>query len=663
MNRVGALVVLFCFVAVQAADLLVPALESDGRGAMTRIEAQALPGDGDVFVSVTPLTGVDTQESEKIAVRIAALKAGVNRSKYDVLFKIVSSAEVVDGPSAGAALTVLSYAEFTKKAFRKDVSVSGTIQRDGRIGPVGGIFEKTVAVGESGTFSVFLVPKGQSVQNGVDLNTYAQEKWGLQVVEVETADELLYYAFNTSSGEKLVVPEKKVPPLSLVSLKPTASMLPLKSLTENMLEKSEEGVQALSGESNSLVRARLRESLNLSRTLLEKGYLYSSANTAFLVQITLDELKHVNQSRKEVRDQLAELKQSADGLDFATPKKESWEWYAASKIRFYWAKERLQAVQERAPVAPPDFLLEDLSLARSWLDASRQLNAIANASMGTPFNELSVRRLAEAYLDEAEQLRIEGSLDDEGLEHLQSSRQAFQNADYLAAAFNAQFVTKYAQANALAYDKTYAELFAELCEGNLSSCLAPQNFSSPWASLYFDHGRYYVQEANRTQDLSPLINAAKMFYLAEGLEELHREVQEAFSKPLPSPSASPSTAVPQRPLNVEVSSAPEPDEGRNIIVFSIIALVVLLAALVTYLQWRKPRMMRGKAGDYARRLERAEALLLEGKISEQTYRHLKEKYETLLQEEKNVKPVPYRSLAGFAREKKSSLLRKPGKRR
>lgn len=100
----------------------------------------------------------------------------------------------VGGPSAGLAFTlaiidVLSQGELTNGL---KVVATGTIDRAGNVGPVGGIHQKTIAAEDSGA-DVFLVPV--CCENFVDLPSnydeavqYAEH---MQVVGIETLDDAL----------------------------------------------------------------------------------------------------------------------------------------------------------------------------------------------------------------------------------------------------------------------------------------------------------------------------------------------------------------------------------------------------------------------------------------------------------------------------------------
>ena len=207
---------------VQGASVHIAAVRRDGLGIVCNLTVRVIPnGEGSILVDTYPLLGFDFQYSHWIAVEVAAARAnvlldddGVGIKGADVLFKVIPPGEgvvevqAIDGPSAGAATTVATVAALENRKVRDDVVLTGTISRDGRIGSVGGIFEKAKAAHEAGA-SLFLVPPGQSTitkyrweefSRGryilrpvrIDLNEYAQQQgWGLEIREVGTIEDAI----------------------------------------------------------------------------------------------------------------------------------------------------------------------------------------------------------------------------------------------------------------------------------------------------------------------------------------------------------------------------------------------------------------------------------------------------------------------------------------
>jgi uncharacterized protein len=183
-------------------------------------------GRGLVLVNTETPTGVDFQTSARTAVKVAQSMTQADLSDKDVIFSIKTKGEnstsgdlqAVDGPSAGAAMTVLLAAELgasgssSHAGLKQDVVMTGTINPDGTIGPVGGVPEKAVAAGQYGA-KIFLVPAGQAVYNEQTcqkrqegpfiyqtcrsqekpLSDYTEKNFGMKVIEVKNIKDALAY--------------------------------------------------------------------------------------------------------------------------------------------------------------------------------------------------------------------------------------------------------------------------------------------------------------------------------------------------------------------------------------------------------------------------------------------------------------------------------------
>lgn len=146
---------------IHRTEIFVPAVDSEGRGIMTKIIVEARPGNGKVLVNVDNLLfWVDTQHSIRVAKRVAEKITKINTSNIDLVYTVETNATIVEGPSAGAALAIATIAALENKTLKKNVTITGTINLDGTIGPVGGVYEKGKAAKEN-NFTTFLVPLGQ----------------------------------------------------------------------------------------------------------------------------------------------------------------------------------------------------------------------------------------------------------------------------------------------------------------------------------------------------------------------------------------------------------------------------------------------------------------------------------------------------------------------
>lgn len=142
----------------------IPAVDDQGNGVVAVLKVQAIPGEGRALVNINQLFfWVDTQFSIRVAKNVAENITGLDLSKTDLIYTIETNASVIEGQSAGAALTIATILTLQNKTINPHVIITGTINSDGTIGPVGGILAKAQASKDTGA-TLFLVPDGQGTQ-------------------------------------------------------------------------------------------------------------------------------------------------------------------------------------------------------------------------------------------------------------------------------------------------------------------------------------------------------------------------------------------------------------------------------------------------------------------------------------------------------------------
>ncbi|MEM5801827.1 MAG: S16 family serine protease [Candidatus Aenigmatarchaeota archaeon] len=145
-------------------SLFVPAIDNQGNGVPVKLSVEVLPGEGRVLVDINQiLFWIDTQQSIRIAKDVAQNLTKADLSKIDLIYSVETEATIIEGPSAGAALTIATIAAIQNKSVNQSVMITGTINLDGTIGPVGGIIAKSNAAKQIGA-KLFLVPSGQGMQ-------------------------------------------------------------------------------------------------------------------------------------------------------------------------------------------------------------------------------------------------------------------------------------------------------------------------------------------------------------------------------------------------------------------------------------------------------------------------------------------------------------------
>jgi uncharacterized protein len=129
-------------------------------GAIGKLNVRVIPGDSHVLIDINPYLEPDVQYSANVAVAVAKDRTGEGDDSDFVLTYDVPGT-IVGGGSAGAATALAVMAALEGKSIRDDAVITGSIEPDGKIGPVGGVYEKAKAAAENGD-TLFLVPEGQS---------------------------------------------------------------------------------------------------------------------------------------------------------------------------------------------------------------------------------------------------------------------------------------------------------------------------------------------------------------------------------------------------------------------------------------------------------------------------------------------------------------------
>lgn len=173
-------------------------IEGTGEGGLGEFTVSLQPSpDGSLRVdfSEDEVIGMGDQYRAAVwnAVTVATLLSGKPLSgEYRAEVK-----GMIDGPSAGALTTVAVLALLQGENLDPAITMTGTINPDGTVGPVGGIAAKLTGAAKEGITTV-LIPLGQRNDGGVDLVELGREN-NVEVREVGT----IYEAYKAFTGSNL----------------------------------------------------------------------------------------------------------------------------------------------------------------------------------------------------------------------------------------------------------------------------------------------------------------------------------------------------------------------------------------------------------------------------------------------------------------------------
>lgn len=164
-------------------------------GDTLEIEVNIMPGKGEF--QLTGQLGDVMKESAQAGIsyiRSVSEEYGIPKKFFqenDIHIHIPEGAVPKDGPSAGITMATAMISAITKTPVRADVAMTGEITLRGRVLPIGGLKEKTLAAKNAGIKTI-CVPK----KNEKDVEEISPEiKKGLEIVFVEQMKDVLEVAF------------------------------------------------------------------------------------------------------------------------------------------------------------------------------------------------------------------------------------------------------------------------------------------------------------------------------------------------------------------------------------------------------------------------------------------------------------------------------------
>ncbi|MDY6775686.1 MAG: S16 family serine protease [Halobacteria archaeon] len=370
-----------------SATIHVPAVTKDGdQGSVAEVDVVISEGTGEVTVEGTDGTEIgDTlRGSAYLAAFVASDMTDIDMSKYDFVYRVEINSEKIDGPSAGAAMAVETVAEIEGWE-TDDTVITGMVNPDGSIGPVGGVESKlnvsasegydrlVVPTGQTRIKDIERGPRGSRITEKTNLTKIGNQR-GIEVVEVGSVAE----AVEVVTGKKVSSDKNKVNMnASVRSESFTRRMRGLASNLRNssyaLLEESRErGINTTQAE-NEIERGE---------SYFDNESYYSSTSAFFQSMITMRsaifERKIENEGldavKQEVRNEIDTSKEYLESRRETT----ALTGLQASESRITKAEARLEGVgsldSTEVDVAANrlGFAYERARTARYWVNVTQQ---------------------------------------------------------------------------------------------------------------------------------------------------------------------------------------------------------------------------------------------------------------------------------------------------
>lgn len=158
-------------------------------GSTIEIEAAVFPAKkkGSGVVRFNDTAGSMAKDSVFNAASVIRNLTDKDIKDYDIHVNVIGGGKI-DGPSAGAAITICIISSLLNKPIRQDLAITGEISLQGKVKPVGGIFEKIYGARRMG-IKIVAIPKDNEKE--IPLNTE-----DVEVKVITSIEELMEIAFN-----------------------------------------------------------------------------------------------------------------------------------------------------------------------------------------------------------------------------------------------------------------------------------------------------------------------------------------------------------------------------------------------------------------------------------------------------------------------------------
>ena len=650
------------FAILSSGNTKIFAVTEDEQGMAADLFLYSIPGSGEVaFVTSNSLVGKDTQSTGNIALQIAQEKSGISGNSHNFIFDIKANASEVDGPSAGAAMTLLMYSTLSEKVLPKNVAITGTINSDGSVGMVGGVYPKAKAASEVG-IKLFMIPRGEANQvirdgtvRSINLLKYGPETLGMKVVEVTTIDDVLGYAYSNIGDIQVDVTTTTIgfiPP----AIKYKLILEPMEALSQNYIKranavideaKKELEVTDLDDDQRSSYYPHLgvaERNVEMAKVFLDQNYLYSAANYSFNARVLAGVIEEIaktpsllNNESKVLDLKISNLRREISALKkkmFYMPTDKA-EWVIGAQQRIAYAENALNNLDVDTNIELTEEELfdhiYDYVSAEGWFEAATDFFEEAEKSKFKKIIYYSNDFISqiEQRLIEVDTLinssKVTESAITEAKRRLNSANISFDSNFYFAALYDSYFaeafiISEFDKEN-IADDELMGVVEVKIEDNS--------ELNSLWANLFLDHSKFFLENAefekslNKTEaKIANLNTGFDLIVLAGKIDEAKEQI-DAYIK--------------YADMEDYINDSPEVDikyvKREYISPYLIIlsgVLAFLLCALILvgiYSNYSKSLKGISRAEKLHLVLNRLDKALSQRKVSDAEYFFMKKKYE------------------------------------
>ncbi len=502
---------------VGTASIRAPAvILENNTGSLTNITLTITTGNGTVSITGPQTVGSSTNQSAYTAAVYASNYTNRNFSHYNFDYGI-NDADNVSGPSAGAAMTILTVSAFESRPLRNGFTMTGTISSNGSIGEIGGVYDKVAAAKNAG-MELVLVPAVQQGSAEAELYYLVQTNFQIPLVQVANIQQAAYFALGNNNGAQNMTQYTFYTNYNISKITP-ATLNCSASCNETIFNSLlNETFNLTRNEINNLgtnprfanVSYQLGRVLNQSIGIADLGYRYTGADFAFLDYVNAFYFDGYPSNRTDALAMLNDIKSFCTSLSPPEITYSNYDYVVNAEMRQYWGNYTISAALNayNSSSIESDEILDELYLgaqSNAWCTATNLIYSEASAQNGTylvPSTSLS--SIATARINRA--LPYGTNL------YLATAEQAYKQNNYPVTILDADYA--YAFSNA----SSKSTLSPQQLD-TLATSIAQNSTYGVWATEFSKESEFYVKESelagNATLAKSYSENAYATALLAE----------------------------------------------------------------------------------------------------------------------------------------------------
>jgi predicted S18 family serine protease len=461
---------------------------------------RSIPGTGIEYVGASPTVGTATQESLVTAAEVAR-GISMRGEDCDLLVRVDDrdSPGGVDGPSAGAAFTLMAYSLITGEEIQHDATITGAIGEGGEILPVGGLYEKALSTKMAGVGS--LVTPVQSVEEKLMLRGIS----GVDIYEVSNATEAIEFFFYG------VEPEER--PLDL-AVEPLGNITPyggeraagMDGIVAGMISAERE---AAAGIEDPEVRQYFEARAGQHEELEQLGYEYAAANGAFLTEISASAI--ANAGSPDITAEKQDVQECLDSIQEPNATTENYQWIMGGEAREMRARRNYDKYADVEPETKDEeyLLVYQMGYSKAWCEAAKAMYAVEGESGGEAVDGRELEYIAEGLLNYT---------DDYGdwAEYAQAGQELYDEGKYAGAIYELEFAKSMVEGDeALEAGATDGE-YALMMENDSTSV---------WGKVFRGHSEY-MEKTGSHED------AYRMVVFSRNMDAIAAEVGAGDEPPM-----------------------------------------------------------------------------------------------------------------------------------